>query len=381
MTRNLSITNRLYTRLFSRSDGWIGIEIGCHSIHFAQVRKRENRLQLSAIWSLEHPLNKLPESNKSNSRIDETFGWVTREEMFNSGLARTLETENLSSLFLGSHCATTLTDGMIAYRELELPSAIPSEADAMVRSEIAIETDLDMEELVTNCWELPQCDRRTGTFSYGAVSIKKSEASQIASSLLRAGFECQTMDALPCAIARSTAMVVTDPDISTLAIDLGYHQATLTLVKAGRPVLSRELRGLGVVALLDQIADALELSRSDAQILLFQPSGKSVCDGPNTLAFSNPIHQQLSSFFQVLASEIDKTVQFVNRAYRSATTNQLLLMGTGSRIANLERSLEDRTGLPARLWRIDLSDSLFGEQPTSVYAIAAGLSTLAWEQK
>jgi Tfp pilus assembly PilM family ATPase len=189
------------------------------------------------------------------------------------------------------------------------------------------------------------------------------------------------MDALPCAIARSTAMVVTDPDISTLAIDLGYHQATLTLVKAGRPVLSRELRGLGVVALLDQIADALELSRSDAQILLFQPSGKSVCDGPNTLAFSNPIHQQLSSFFQVLASEIDKTIQFVNRAYRSATTNQLLLMGTGSRIANLERSLEDRTGLPARLWRIDLSDSLFGEQPTSVYAIAAGLSTLAWEQK
>jgi hypothetical protein len=82
-----------------------------------------------------------------------------------------------------------------------------------------------------------------------------------------------------------------------------------------------------------------------------------------------------------LASEIDKTIQFVNRAYRSATTNQLLLMGTGSRIANLERSLEDRTGLPARLWRIDLSDSLFGEQPTSVYAIAAGLSTLAWEQK
>jgi Tfp pilus assembly PilM family ATPase len=380
MTRTISTRNRLHTRLFGRSVGWIGIEIGCHCIHFAQVRKRENRWQLSAIWSLEHPTSELRESNNSKKRVDEIFGWLSREEMFSNGLTRTLETENLSSLFQGSHCATTLTDGMIAYRELELPSSIPSEANAMARSEIAIETDLDIEELVTDCWELPPCDPRAGTFSYGAVSIKRTEAANIASSMLRAGFQCQTMDALPCAMARSTAMVVADPDTATLAVDLGYQQATLTLVKAGRPVLSRELRGLGVVALLDQIADAFELSRSDAQTLLVQPSGEVTNDKSNKFAFSNPIPQYLSSFFQVLAAEIDKTIQFTTRAYRFAVPSQLLIMGAGSRIANLDRSLEDRTGLSARLWSIDQSDSLFAHKHCSVYAVAAGLSTLAWEQ-
>jgi Tfp pilus assembly PilM family ATPase len=380
MKRTLSTRNRLHTRLFGRSDGWIGIEIGCHCIHFAQVRKRENHWQLSAIWSLEHPASELRESDNSKRRMDEVFGWLSREDMFLNGLTRTLETENLSSLFRGSHCATTLTDGLIAYRELELPSSIPSEANAMARSEIAIETDLDIEELVTDCWELPPCDPRAGTFSYGAVSIKRTEAANIASSMLRAGFECQTMDALPCAMARSTAMVVADTDTATLAVDLGYQQATLTLVKAGRPVLSRELRGLGLVSLLDQIADAFELSRSDAQTLLFQPSGKAANDDPNKLAFSNPIHQYLSSFFQVLAAEIDKTIQFATRAYRFAVPSQLLMMGAGSRICNLGRSIEDRTGLSARLWSIDQSDSLFADKPSSIYAIAAGLSTLAWEQ-
>jgi Tfp pilus assembly PilM family ATPase len=269
---------------------------------------------------------------------------------------------------------------MIAYRELELPSDVPSEANAMARSEIAIETDLDVEELVTDCWELPQCDPRASTFSFGAVSIKKSEASHVASSLLRAGFECQTMDALPCAIARSTAMVIIDSDISTLSVDLGYQQTTLTLVKAGRPIMSRELRGLGLIALLDQIAVSFELSRSDAQTLLFQPAGNTISSDSNTFAFSNPIHQHLSSFFQVLSAEIDKTIQYTNRAYRSAIPGHLLLMGAGSCIANLDRSLADRTGLPASLWRIDLSDGLFAHHHSSVYAVAAGLSTLAWEQ-
>lgn len=380
MTRTLPSRNRLPTRLFSRSDGWIGVEIGCHCIHFAQVRKRENRWQLSAIWTLEHPATELRDGNHCSRRTGEMFGWVAREEMFNSGLARTLGSENLRSLFLGRHCATTLTDGMIAYRELELPSAIPSEANEMVRSEIAIETDLELEELVTDFWELPQCDSRPGTFSFGAVSIKKTEASHVACSLLKAGFECQAMDALPCAMARSTAMVVTDPDTSTLAVDLGYQQATLTLVKAGCPVLSRELRGLGVVALLDQIANAFELSRSDARTLLFQPSGRAVNDHTNTLSFSNPIHQYLSSYFQVLSAEIVKTIQFANRAYHYDIPNQLLIMGAGSRITNLEHSLENRTDLPTRLWRINISDSLFADQPSSVYAVAAGLSTLAWEQ-
>lgn len=379
MRQTLFPIHLLRKRPFRRTIGFVGVEIGCHRINFAQVQRVNDCWQLSAIWSLEHSPREHSENNPIRGKIDETFGWLSHDEMLKSGLSHSLEMEKLNALFVGNRCAATLTDGMIAYRELDLPSKEPSEANAMVRSEIAIETDLDVEELMAECWELPQSNPRMNTFSFGAVSIKKSEAFHVASCLLRAGFECQTMDALPCAMARSTAMMVPDSDVSTLALDLGYQQTTVTLVKAGRPILSRELRGLGLITLIDQIAASFELSRSDAQTLLFQPADSVIGSDSSSLHFSNPIHQHLSSFLQLLTAEIGKTIQFANSAYRTAVPGQILLMGAGSRIASLNSSLSDRTGLPTHYWRINQSDNLFDDHHTSVYAVAAGLSTLAWE--
>lgn len=378
MRQTLSPTH-LLRRPFRRSMGFIGVEIGRHRINLAQVQRVDDSWQLSAIWSLEHSPCEPSENKPVRGKIDETFGWLSHDELLKNGLSHTLGLEKLNALFVGNRCASTMTDGMIAYRELDLPSKEPSEVNAMVRSEVAIESDLDVEELMTECWELPQSNPRLNTFSFGAVSIRKSEAFHVASCLLRAGFECQTMDALPCAMARSTAMMVKDSEVATLALDLGYQQTTVTLVQAGRPILSRELRGLGLITLIDQIAASFELSRSDAQTLLFQPADSVFGNDSSSLHFSNPIHQHLSSFLQLLTTEIGKTIQFANSAYRTAVPSQTLLMGAGSRIASLDGSLSDRTGLPTHYWRINQSDSLFDDHHTSVYAVAAGLSTLAWE--
>ena len=36
--------------------GWTGIEIGCHAVSFAQVRKCDGEWQLSQFWKVEHPV-------------------------------------------------------------------------------------------------------------------------------------------------------------------------------------------------------------------------------------------------------------------------------------------------------------------------------------
>jgi Tfp pilus assembly PilM family ATPase len=369
--------NQLRQRLFGQSFGWTGVEVGCHTINMAQVRKIEERWVLAAVWSVKHPIAKPNESATTSSSKEEKFGWLSNEAIFEHGLAPTLKSlENLNSLFQGPYCAATLTDRMIDYRELDLPIVEPTESKEMVRSEIALEVECELEELSVDCWDLAQSPPRAGTSCFGAVSIKRSAALMIASDLLRAGFECQTLDAVPCAMARSTSMVVSDESTSTLAIDIGYGQATITLVKAGIPVLSRGVRNLGLVTLLDQIASSFDLSWADAQTLLFQSPNNTKA---NTTRFTSPLQQQILSFQYAIANEIDKTAQYVSRSHRSEAPDQVLLMGAGARIPFLNQAIEERAGLPTQSWAIDLSVNLFGSQPIANYAIAAGLSALAWE--
>ncbi len=378
MATIFSTLDRISQQLFNRTYGWTGVEIGCHTINLAQVRWTNERWQLAAVWSVEHP--KTNSNEPSSSSDEDAFGWLTADEIFENGLASTLQSlENLNSLFHGRYCAATLTDGMIDYRELDLPLGELSESKAMARSEIALETECDLEDLLLDCWELPQCNPRATTTCFGAVSIKKSAALTIARDLLRAGFECQTLDAVPCGMARATSMVVDDETISTLAIDLGYHQATITLVKAGQPLFSRAVRSLGLIPLLERISDSFEISKSDAQTLLFQANSDRTVKGETMDGFTSQLQRELGTYLQAISNEVNRTVQYTSRSHRSATPSQLLLMGTGVQIPCLDQALAERVGLECKTWAIELSENLFGNQPIATYAIAAGLSALAWE--
>ena len=372
--------DRIRHRMFQRAYGWTGVEIGSHCINLAQVRRIENRWQLAAVWSVDHPTSFSVATEPNSFECDEAFGWLANEEIMEHGLAHTLDhLKNLNALFHGRNCAATLTDGMIAYRELDLPVCAPTEAQAMVQSEIALEMDCDLEELLTDCWELPQNRPRSNASSFGAVSTKRSTAMQLASDLLKAGFECQTLDAMPCAMARATSMLVDECSASTLAIDLGYYQATLTLVQNGLPILSRGVRELGLFQLLELIAISFEISLSDAQTLLFQSSSNRGGLSNASDDFSNPLQQKLGGYFQSLTKEIERTVQFADRTYRTMTPSQIMLMGAGVRIPTMDQTIEYRVGIQTHTWALDVAENLFGNQHVGVYAIAAGLSCLAWE--
>jgi Tfp pilus assembly PilM family ATPase len=376
----LSKLDQFQQRWFSRTYGWTGVEIGCHAINMAQVQRIGERWQLAAVWSVEHPTTYAVAAESKRSLTDETFGWLPMDQLCEHGLAPTLEfLENLNSLFHGRFCAATLTDGMVSYRELDLPLADSVESKSMVHSEIAIETECELEELLTDCWELPQYRARANTRCLGAVSLKRSAAMFVASDLLKAGFECQVLDAVPCVMARCTSMVVDDLDASTLAIDLGYNQVTITLVRAGQPLFSRGLRSLGLVPLLEKIAATFEISMSDAQTLLFQSPNNRTNEVEGRNEFSNPIHQTVSEYLGALSSEIEKTVHFASRSCPAMAPCQLLLMGAGVRIPQSDSALEERVGLPTHTWAIDVAENLFGNQHLATYAMATGLSALAWE--
>ena len=134
-----------------------------------------------------------------------------------------------------------------------------------------------------------------------------------------------------------------------------------------------------VMANIEQIAKSFELTVSDSQTLLFQFASSRSDSEDCSDQFANPLQQLLNQYLHILSLEIEKTVDFASRTYRTITPSQLLLMGDGARIPSLEHKLASRLGLPTLSWSIDLSRNLFGEQHISSFAIAAGLSSLAWE--
>ncbi|MCY2973728.1 MAG: pilus assembly protein PilM [Planctomycetota bacterium] len=380
----LSKIDRISERFFSRSYGWTGIEIGCHCLNMAQVRKVEDRWQLAAVWTVEHPVPYAIQTDSETPPVEETFGWLSPRDIFECGLSATVANlDNLDSLFVGKNCAATLNDGLISYRELELPTSDSADLQSMVHSEIAIETECDLEDILTDCWELPQNRPRSTASSFGGVSLQRSTALVLASDLLQAGFECQILDAMPCAMARATSIALDnsseDGHATALAIDLGYQQATITLVDDGRPILTRTLRNHGLVQLLSQIASSFAISLSDAETLLFQsPFNPTISPGQND-DFSNPLKHELNGYLMSLSNEIEKTILYANRTYRTVLPVQILLMGGGVRIPYIEKSIEQRVDLPTHLWSIDLSPNLFGVKNPAIFAIACGLSVLAWE--
>ncbi len=377
MSSLLSYFDQIRHQWLAPSFGWTGIEIGCHEIKMAQVRKLGSRWQLEAVWTVDHPT---PYVNPNHASSEELFGWIPIDKLKSGGLSPTFENlVSLKSLFRGRNCAATLTDGIIEYRELDLPPCGVSESHAMVCSEIALEKECELEELLTECWDLLQTRPRSQASCFATVSLEKSTALRFARDLMNAGFECRALDAVPCAMARATSMAVEDGEQSVLTIDLGYQQATLTLVKQGQPLLSRGIRSLGLVSWLESIATSFGVSMSDAQTLLFQSTGNHVEKSCENFEFSNPLQQKLGSYLQSFTVELDRTIHFASQVCRSASPTQILLMGPGTRIPGIDQALARRIGLPANIWSIDVSENLFGNQCIAAYAISAALSSLAFE--
>lgn len=369
--------NLFNSRLFGRSAGWTGVEIGRHEINLAQLCKIDGSIRLAAVWSVQHVDSSLSAVDVSPD-ASEPFPWIDKQQFSDAGLGESCQQlENLTALFQGTNTAATLTDGLIEYREMELPIADFNESLPMVHSEIALDMECEPDDIVTACWELPKGRSRSSLTSLAAVSIQRKTATSIANQLLSVGFECKTLDAFPCAMARATSFMVQDPSEITLALDLGYEQATLAIVSNGRLLLTRGLRHQGLRNLLQEIADAFDISLADARVLLFQSCAFQ--EGTSSPGSSNPLHQHIQAFLQSITAEINRTLRFVERSLAVSTPNQAIVMGPGSQIPKIASLIGNRLGLQARLWTIAGTESTAAIKNTASYAVAAGLSALAWE--
>ena len=124
-----------------------------------------------------------------------------------------------------------------------------------------------------------------------------------------------------------------------------------------------------------KLQEKLGVHRSECRRLLTR-HGVSSGGGTETAA---TIHRIVSAPLEQLVEELRRTLQFISLQSPQWSPKRLWLMGGGAMIRNLPDFLTTRAGLPTAPWTLDANGGHSADNFDPLYAVATGLSLLAWE--
>ncbi len=352
---------RWYRPTLRPKRGWVGIDLGTRAIKLAQLTQHGTGWRLAARWTLS----------------DSTCELLSRNEILGDRFKSRLSSlKSLRRIFTGRACATVLPMSLVDFRSFEVPRGSIDELTSMVAEELAADLNTEPAELAFGCWEAhgdngldPELTRMA------TLAIPKRLAAKLTTDLLSAGLECHVLNGLPWALAR--AVELANPaaaDEAELALDLGYTSPLLVLVKDGRPVFSRVLRGVGLQSLMQPLQDELKISPEACQQLLVRFGVPVPGEAPSVA--SHRTFQVIANPLQHLVGEIERTMTYIHQQFRTLTPRRMWLFGGGATVKRLPEYVTHKLRFPCEPWSLD-RDAKDAED--ALYGVAAALSSLAWE--
>jgi Tfp pilus assembly PilM family ATPase len=195
----------------------------------------------------------------------------------------------------------------------------------------------------------------------------------VAKDLLAAGLHCQTLDALPCALARAVQMCDPSADEPIAALDIGNTSASLTIVREGRPVFCRLLRSCGLKSLMQEWRQRLGVDSGQCRQLLsrYGLAAEQSCSPAAIEIFSRPLAH--------VVDELNKTFQFLALQAAHWSPARIWMFGGGAMIRGVAEFFTQKTGLPTKTWRLSGAEATVLADSDPLFGASAGLSVLAWE--
>jgi Tfp pilus assembly PilM family ATPase len=350
-----------------RGTGWIGIDVGSHTVKLVQAERKSGRLELtqalivrrSEPWPDITPDASLP---------------IESSEEIRAGLA-------LGSEFRGRAAAIALPMSLCDVRTCAVAEGSQQEMRSQVAKELApvfgnIEATHEFDHWTM---ELPG-DRNTQAENTLAASISHEWAEQVAHDMSSAGLVGKVLDVLPTALAR--AVELGSPGSSRLpvaAIDWGFRRATLCAVLNGRPHFVRCLRDCGFASTIAALTKGLSISSEEAQKLLTE-RGLPLRSGQTDDELQSVIEEVITEPLNVLVEELERTIGFLRQQRRALVPTKLVLFGGGAAVNNIAPYLADRLDLPADTWTIHGRAHTETRIPVPLLGPAVALSTLAWSK-
>ena len=343
-----------------RRTGWIGIDIGCASLKIAQVERRHGR------WRT-------------------VFGQVAPIDPDQTGTADGLH-RTLTELLAGGRswrftsAACLLPWSATVLRTVDLPPTSESELSQLVAAAVRNQP-IETYEQETAFWRA--CANRPAgkQTPVHILSVPSQLAAAAADRLAAARHECRTIDARPFALARAVEMSANAATgHATAAVDLGFDQTSVVIVRAGRPHFTRVLRDHGLRRLLETIEESLKLNHLEATALLGQWTMEGSAGGAVNRQINDAIANLARGPLERTAAEIGRTLEFARQMDSNLAPAQVCLFGGGATIAGLDQWLAEHLGVPTESWHLEQSEDLEGggTPAEALLGEAIALSSLGW---
>lgn len=273
--------------------------------------------------------------------------------------------------FRGRSVIMALNPPAVEFHALELPSAVFADsgvdADELVHWELQRLITEPIENVETRHWALPKA-QKVGATAIG-VAVRRETVLQTLKHCARAGLECVQVDTGAAALVRFGTLLQTWSTKTIWGLlDLGFEESRLVLCVDDVPVLVRRA-GSGGQAWTKRIATSLQFSEKAAEvqkrdhgIALRETGGRPVDRREEAGATANAqvasiLLGALRPEFRELASEVQRSYEYILSCYPDRQAGDLVLVGGGAAMRNLPEFLGAALGIPVRR----ASDYLEGE--------------------
>jgi len=311
----------------------VGIDIGTFSIKVAQRESGNSSAKLRVCRVVPHssPLDPA-DSDGCLNRIDETLSrvWSSRNRWWP----------------IPASCCLSMS--LLEFRTLELPATSDGDTDApKLIDEFTADIPERSEAWVVDGWatQLPNPTRKS-SISYIALGMRQDFAESIAASFWRCGLDCQLIDAIPIAMARSCH----ENSSAVALLDWGFTSVTLTIAIDGQPYFTRILRDCGLKHLLSSIENSLQVNSEQARHLLEIYGFVVSANDPEESDLKALLAELTAPYLKRFGDELIRTWSFLQQM-PGQSPSRMVVMGGGASLKNSMVGLKESVRFPIEIWK------------------------------
>jgi type IV pilus assembly protein PilM len=355
----------------SQQVGWIGVDVGTHTVKLAQVVRDGLGVRLHRAAVIQRP------TAWNGDDVLATDQPITSQPEISAALD--------CGNFKGRNAVCALPMNVCQLRSLNIPPGSDQERRTIIADELAEDWAGLHSPMEFDFWEMEPArgEKPSDAFNVSVLAASRLWIGQVWRDCRRSGLDCWGIDGVPLTMARALSMVgALHGGRRALAIDWGFSNTTLCIVGDERPLYSRRIQDCAFGQILESIVERFDVSLDEAQHLA-ETEGLIAGDQANDASSNaaDAITAAASGVLDELVRQVSRTLQFTEMQRRHLQPTAVWLLGGGASVKNIGPYLSQALSLPVHI--LSLSPV---EEPiacaagarSAVFGTAAALSAMAW---
>ena len=339
-------SRRSHNLVLSSKLGWIGVDLGTHTVKLAQAVRTPEGVRLRHAAVIQRPS---PWPDADALALDEPDpSWPE--------ILAALECGD----FRGRSAACLLPMNVCELRGLKIPQGDVHERRAMIASELADDEAERDRPLEFDYWELggEKGIETSEGFNVNVMSVTRPWIDQVAADCQRVRLDCWAVDGAPLAMARAVGLAAGPRNGDrAVAVDWGFSNTTHHGGRQGTTALRPAAARLPLPQMPRGDSKTRSASRATTPSTWSTSTGLSPpsaeCKlrcGPANTEIQAAITAAIAEVTASLVEQIERTLRFVEQQRRHQHPAALWLMGGGASVRNIGPHLAAALRLPVSIW-------------------------------